>query len=774
MTNASLPPTDSSATATLLRRRVALVTNIPAPYRIPVYEALAVQPDVHLRVFYCSGREPDREWELKHSGFEHEFLRDSFITVGTRFIHFNPDVWAGLSEFKPDVVITTGFNPTHIIAFVYAKMYGLPHIAMTDGTLTSEGKLTVLHRFARRVVYAGSRAFVGASQGSFDLYASYGIRSDRMFKSHLCADNERYAQVQTEKKFDFLFCGRFVDVKNPLFALQVAHTAAKRLGRRVTVAMAGSGPLLAAAQEAARAMQDDVQAHFPGFVQQDQLPALYGGSKVFLFPTSWDPWGVVSNEACAAGVPTLITPEAGSANELIADGVTGYVLGLNVVRWAQAACQLLTQPELYARMSAAARERVQPYTFRNAASGLAQAVQFALTGEEPDFNPVLRPQPRRSQVLIIQRRLTHYRVPLFNELRRLLNSSGIDLHIVYGTPTVQERHKKDSGELDWGEYVPCKYWLDGRLCWQDARAQAKQADLVVVTQENKLLFNYILPSVAPRSLRAFWGHGRNFQSARPQLSEWVKSYLSRHVDWWFAYTQVSADIVTANGFPADRVTALNNTFDTSGLRQALGEITEDARRKACEKYGLHDGPIGLMLGSLYVDKRVDVLLQAAYHVRQRIPDFQLVIAGDGPQRELVQQAVTDSGGWIHWLGAVGGQDKAVVLSLATVILNPGMVGLTVIDSLTAGVPMITMDSGLHSPEIVYLKSGVNGLITPNDLASYANAVADLLQDPRRLAELRAGCALEAGSLSIEEMAYRFCVGIQKCLALRGSAVVKRV
>jgi len=63
------------------------------------------------------------------------------------------------------------------------------------------------------------------------------------------------------------------------------------------------------------------------------------------------------------------------------------------------------------------------------------------------------------------------------------------LVLVYGDPTEQEKKKKDSGELAWGVHVPCKYWLGGKLCWQNASAIAADADLVVVTQENKLLQN---------------------------------------------------------------------------------------------------------------------------------------------------------------------------------------------------------------------------------------------------------------------------------------------
>ena len=44
--------------------RLALVTNIPAPYRVPVFDRVAATPGIALRVLYGALREPDRDWDL--------------------------------------------------------------------------------------------------------------------------------------------------------------------------------------------------------------------------------------------------------------------------------------------------------------------------------------------------------------------------------------------------------------------------------------------------------------------------------------------------------------------------------------------------------------------------------------------------------------------------------------------------------------------------------------------------------------------------------------
>jgi glycosyltransferase involved in cell wall biosynthesis len=352
-----------------------MVTNIPAPYRLPVYELLAADPQIELKVFFCSGREPDREWDLGKSQFEQEHLRERYISFRGRFIHFNPDVWKALHKFRPEVVITTGFNPTHLLAFAYARWNGVKHIAMTDGTFDSELTLSPMHRWVRRHVFKKTCSFIGASDGSLKLYRSYGINESRLFKSHLCANNEFFLNMpKVEKRYDFIFCGRFVAVKSPLFALDLARQVAIRLGRKISIVFVGSGELEVKMRAAATTMTNEVEAAFPGFARQDELPPLYGAARILLFPTQWDPWGVVANEACAAGLPILVTPAAGSAGELIRNGENGFVLPLEMVRWVDEATNLLTDRELYAKFSQKSLELVAEYTYENAALGILNAV----------------------------------------------------------------------------------------------------------------------------------------------------------------------------------------------------------------------------------------------------------------------------------------------------------------------------------------------------------------------------------------------------------------
>jgi len=356
------------------------VTNIPVPYRNSVFDILSESLDIDFSVIYLAELEPDRKWKLSAFKHRHFNLKPRFLTIGGRFIHFNLDVLLKLRELGPDVVVTTGFNPSHLLAFLYALWSGATHVAMTDGTLESEQGLTSIHRFVRRIVYKRTKAFVGPSDGSAALYLSYGVDQKSIFKSHLCANNEQFSLSDdglTIRQTDFLFSGRFVDAKNPLFAIEVAAAAARQLGRIVSLSFMGSGPLEGAILALANHLKNVVEVRLLGFVEQADLPAHFANAKVFLFPTSSDVWGVVANEACAAGLPVITTPAAGVAGEIVRDGFNGYVLELNVEAWANAGCRLLNDAARYREYSQRSRDIVRPYSYSNAAAGLEAAIRYA-------------------------------------------------------------------------------------------------------------------------------------------------------------------------------------------------------------------------------------------------------------------------------------------------------------------------------------------------------------------------------------------------------------
>lgn len=372
----------------------------------------------------------------------------------------------------------------------------------------------------------------------------------------------------------------------------------------------------------------------------------------------------------------------------------------------------------------------------------------------------------RPTVCILQARLHHFRVEFYELLKKNLDIAGISLKLIYGQPGKNELRKKDEGHIDWAIQIRNRSTsLAGvDLLWQPCFRHVREAQLVITQQENRMLANYLLLAARrPLGLKvAFWGHGINCQGDPNSLREkWKRLFLTAP-DWWFAYTEFTRDILLQGGFPDNRVTVVQNATDTTSLSAYENAIEPGEISALKASLAISGEHTAVYCGSLYDLKRVDFLVRSANLIRQQLPEFNLIIIGAGPGEQALSDAVKDLP-WIHMVGPMFGRDKVLHFKSANVFLNPGLVGLAIVESFAMGLPFFTTDCGIHSPEIAYLQEGRNGYMTPVDEALFASQVVKVLSDQPLLARLALNCREDAAKYTIENMAGNFAAGVVRCL-----------
>ena len=334
----------------------------------------------------------------------------------------------------------------------------------------------------------------------------------------------------------------------------------------------------------------------------------------------------------------------------------------------------------------------------------------------------------------------------------------------------EDHAKGDQADLDWAERAELReITIAGRsVLWQPAFRASFDADLVITEQASKQLFNVAL-SIGQRAMTAkhcFWGHGKNFQeSIEPSGGEGLKRRLTERAHWFFAYNETSARAAVEYGMNPDRITSVMNSTDTKRLRDVRLALPADIETRVRSELGMGEGPVALYLGGVYGYKRPEFVVAAAQEIRNVIPDFEMLVIGDGSARQVMIDAAKRHT-WFHYVGSCYGDQRVALASVASVQLMPGLVGLNVVDAFALGLPTITTDIDYHSPEIEYLVDGHNGVVTAADATpkEFAAAVADLLGNPQRLELLQRNAKATGESLSIEDMASRLVDGIEAALA----------
>lgn len=375
----------------------------------------------------------------------------------------------------------------------------------------------------------------------------------------------------------------------------------------------------------------------------------------------------------------------------------------------------------------------------------------------------------RPRVVVIHPFVQVYRRALYERIYDRLAEQGRDLVVVWNEPPPRLRARGDSMEAEWTRRVPARWIRVGEREMAYRRLgdlRLTPADLVIVEQAVKNLESYPL-LLRRRGLGpgvAMWGHGRSFSTTQSAPLAAVKQWLTARSEWFFSYTQAGADHVIEHGFPAHRVSVLNNTIDTGELDARL----RDARgvQEYQRLHGLTPGCTALFLGGVDKSKGIDFLLKAAQIAADRLQGFTLLIAGQGDDLQKVIE-LENKGGPVRALGRVDGLHKAQALAASDVLAIPEWIGLVAVDSLVSRRPIVSTDHHSHSPERGYLVDGVTAVFVEHDPVTYAHALVSLLLDRDRLQAMRAACRADAGRYSLDATVDSFMAGIEDWSEARG-------
>ncbi|MEN9405464.1 MAG: hypothetical protein RLY47_423 [Candidatus Parcubacteria bacterium] len=158
--------------------------------------------------------------------------------------------------------------------------------------------------------------------------------------------------------FRLLFIGRFVPQKNLSLLIDVIDSLKKNAGNRIRITLVGDGPLKKwFIGELKRRGCFDI-CDDGGVVSREKIPELYATHHALILTSYYEGFPRVFMESAITGLP-IITTDVGGVQDLIVDGVTGYVLpqGSSGEHISERVCTLVADPGLLASFSQNIREQ---------------------------------------------------------------------------------------------------------------------------------------------------------------------------------------------------------------------------------------------------------------------------------------------------------------------------------------------------------------------------------------------------------------------------------
>lgn len=366
------------------RCRLGVLAYGPVQYHTPLYQCLAKRGNIELDVLFLSDRgyHPVMDplfglpiaWDIDLlSGYSHHFLASaerpaSAVRRIRELIRWLP---------SHNAVVINGYSsPWMVLAMAICRMRGIPYLLRASSH--PQGLSTGLRRHLRNV---GAHLVVGASSAALsmgrlneDFYHKYHAK--RIFFAPNSVDNERFASAPAIGRADLLarwglddrrpviiYCGKLYPGKRPLDLA----AAVKLLPRDVTTLFVGDGVLT----EHVRASLTPGDGAVTGFINQSELPAYYHAADILVLPSEIEMWGLVINEAMAAGALPVVSDRVGAARDLVHGVGEVYPCG-NIASLTAALSRALARvedPETRGRV----RQHVARYSLDRTAAGFEQA-----------------------------------------------------------------------------------------------------------------------------------------------------------------------------------------------------------------------------------------------------------------------------------------------------------------------------------------------------------------------------------------------------------------
>ncbi|QXD14345.1 glycosyltransferase family 4 protein [Rhodocaloribacter litoris] len=245
----------------------------------------------------------------------------------TTYLHIPYDTLSQLAAFNPDVIISAELGARTSQAVLYRKLHpGTRLVVYADLSERTEQGREGWRGLLRRWILRHADAIITNGTSGERYIQKLGFSPEYIYKIPYTTDLSLFAEspviCKENGQLELIYVGSLSQRKGLVIFCEHLDACVRESKRDVRLTLVGNGPM----QEEIARMKHRLafKLNLVGDVAYEQLPDYYAAADAFVFPTLADTWGLVVNEAMAAGLPIIGSRYSQAVEELVVDGVHGW------------------------------------------------------------------------------------------------------------------------------------------------------------------------------------------------------------------------------------------------------------------------------------------------------------------------------------------------------------------------------------------------------------------------------------------------------------------
>ena len=370
---------------------VVIFTNFIAPYRLSLFESLKGKIN-NFKIFVSIPMEKVRQWPVDWGKLNVGIQKTISIPAFWRhpsgfkeqiFIHFPIDTLPILRRLRPQVVVTTEMGSRTIQAVIWKIIFPATRLIYWEmvSEHTEKGRGSIRKKLRQFLVRFADAFWVNGESGARYMQ-NIGANKDKFFYIPYTIDSNPFQQIHERRIHDplrLLMIGQLIVRKGIFPFLDVLNEWANlNISTKIELWIAGEGPLREAITKFS--FPANIDCKYLGSVAYKDLPSVYAQGDLFVFPTLADEWGVVVNEAMASGLPVLGSLYSQAVEEMIENGVNGWVFHPDNPQEIALALDkaICTSKEELLAMGKTNQEKVEQFSIDVAVEQMLKSIAFVL------------------------------------------------------------------------------------------------------------------------------------------------------------------------------------------------------------------------------------------------------------------------------------------------------------------------------------------------------------------------------------------------------------